>query len=438
MEGSKFPRTSGPRSLADMCISLAVKHIKLISSVDNMPAQYVTQLVRASKDPAQLRAFEQQCDEAGGDIYDLTAEHWQRLIRLNYNSLSMKHNFAPENPKDWHKVFYKYAQMQEEINDSAIALLVNRVGEVRAAKESRRAKILTINDSKIIPSAQRQRANGVSTHWSKQVRPKQTFLGKAKRQATTTAQRFNQTAMGPRTAVPFGKVAKAPPSMVNDVRISKQFDPRTAIVRTPTSKPSTSSSANSRGQTEGEARLLQIKKMASTDKAATILSFDDDGDDMDDLFGDKPQERSKPGVLTIEQIDSIHTTSSSFPKSYRPGLLSAAPGANRTGVIGKSPAKSGPSSTSPPLRSTATSSTPTRGAPNKTPARAALPTLPLSQSSTMSGVSDSILSAAEATAEQVRRESSAQEAELARLAALRKRKAQAPDIFMRRPNKRRA
>ncbi|KAK3995368.1 hypothetical protein QBC44DRAFT_233837 [Cladorrhinum sp. PSN332] len=440
MESIKSPRASGPgpRSLADMCIDIAMKNIKLISGIGNMPSQYVSAILRAVQDPAQLRALEQNSEELGEDIYEQSAKHWQRLIRKNYNGLSMKHNYAPENPRDWHKVFYKYAKMQEEINASSIELLVNRVAEKRAEKESRRAKILTIDATRRlpIPRAQLQRTTGISTHWSNQPRPKQTFLAKAKRQAATTAQRFKQPSIGPRVAVPFGKVAKAPEAMLNDARISKQFDPRTAPVRIPTSKPSTSQGASNREQTEREARLLQIKSKTATTTNATILSFDEDEADMDDLFGDKNQETSQRGFLSIDDLDGMVTFHTTAPKR-RTGLLSAAPGANRTGTTGKSPAKAIPSSASPPLRPTTTQSS-SRATFNKTPTGSLLSAPPPSHSSTISATSSGTMNAAEAAAAVARRESTAQEAELARLAALRKRKAQPADIFMRRPNKKRA
>ncbi|KAK4162150.1 hypothetical protein QBC43DRAFT_322477 [Cladorrhinum sp. PSN259] len=436
----KSPGNSGPgpRSLADMCIALAVSNIRLISGIGNMPSQYVGRIIKAVRDPAQLRALEENSEEIGEDIYEQTAEQWQRLIGKNFVGLSMKHNFVPEEPRHWHKIYSKYARMQEEINAHSIEVLVNRVAEKRAEKESRRAKILTINDTRRlpVPRSQLQRTTGISTHWSNQPRPKQTFLAKAKRQAVTTAQRFKQPSMGPRVAVPFGKVAKAPEAMINDARISKQFDPRTAPVRIQPPKFSAGSSSSNPEHSEREARLLQIKSKTAAAKKATVLSFNEDEDDFDDLFGDKEPDNSRQGVLSVDSLEDIDfsskTVSSNSAAKRRPGLLSAAPGANRTSSISRSPSKPPFSNVSPPLRP-ATMSTFSRTNPNKTSAGSAL-----SQPSAISGASGSTMSAAEAAAAVARRESSAQEAEMARLAALRKRRAQPVDVFMRRPNKKRA
>ncbi|KAK4464885.1 hypothetical protein QBC42DRAFT_262542 [Cladorrhinum samala] len=426
----------GPRSLADMCIQLAVRNIKLISGLGNMPSHYVSIILKAIRDHKQLRALEMDSE----DIYEQSAEVWQRLIDSKFGKLAKEHNFVPEDPRDWHKVYDKYARMQEEIHTAAYEALVSRVNEQRAKDESRRTKILDLKQTRQLPihNSQRQRAAGISTHWSNQPRPKQTFLAKAKREVQSNARRFKLPSAT--TNVPLNRVVRAPAALVNDARVQRQFDPRTTLPTGPISKPAKASTTSDRERAEREARLLQIKSKPAPAKKATVLKFDkdednnfssgnvDDGDDDDDLFGDKDQGSSTRGLLSVDDLEDVDSSPPATTPKRRTGLLSAAPGVNQARRIGKTPIKSLASGTSlPPISNSSSVSAKIASSSNK--ASTAQPQAPGGIISTTATI--------EPAASLARRESAAQEAELARLAAIRKRKAQPANIFMSRPNKRR-
>lgn len=417
-----------------MCIQLAVKNIKLISGLGNMPSHYVGIILKAIRDHKQLRALEIDSE----DIYEQSAEVWQRLIDSKFGKLAKEHNFVPEDPRDWHKVYDKYARMQEEIHAAAYEALVSRVNEQRAKDESRRTKILDLKQTRQLPihNSQRQRAAGISTHWSNQPRPKQTFLAKAKREVQSNARRFKLPSAT--TNVPLNRVIRAPAALLNEARVQRQFDPRTTLPTVLIPKPAKTSSASDRERAEREARLLEIKGKTAPTSKATVLRFDkdednnfrndNDDDDDDDLFGDKDQGSSSRGLLSLDDLEDIDFSPPATTPKRRTGLLSAAPGVNQARRIGKTSTKSLTSSISPPPTSNSSSIIAKIASNNNTPSTTQSP---------ISGGISSTTTVVEPAAALARRESAAQEAELARLAAIRKRKAQPANIFMSRPNKRR-
>jgi elongin-A len=89
-----------------------------------MPSHYTQAILKAVKSPEQLREIELNSND--DDIYDQTAEHWQRFIKLKFSRLSAQHNFGPSNPKSWHKVYEHYRQLDAEEIAASTQLLQQR------------------------------------------------------------------------------------------------------------------------------------------------------------------------------------------------------------------------------------------------------------------------------------------------------------------------
>ena len=92
----------GPRSLVEMCMKVAIENIHLITSLRNMPHQYIHKFLVAVRSAAQLHALEVDSDE---DIYEDTPVHWKRIIAKDFPILSAKYNYVPKDPKSWYKVW---------------------------------------------------------------------------------------------------------------------------------------------------------------------------------------------------------------------------------------------------------------------------------------------------------------------------------------------
>jgi elongin-A len=128
MAAHKFPILSvpgtGPPSLVDICLRKALKYVHLITSLGTMPSHYTQAILKAVKSTEQLREIELNSND--DDIYDQTAEHWQRFIKLKFPRLSAQHNFGPSNPKSWHKVYEHYRQLDAEEIAASTQLLQQR------------------------------------------------------------------------------------------------------------------------------------------------------------------------------------------------------------------------------------------------------------------------------------------------------------------------
>ncbi|KAL2130977.1 hypothetical protein VTI74DRAFT_5699 [Chaetomium olivicolor] len=311
----------GPRPLAELCLKTAIENVHLITSLSNMPTEYISAILRAVKTPTQLRALEENSDE---NIYDETPEHWKRMIKKEFPFLSAQHNYVPKDRRSWHRVYEKYKTLQTQQDAAATEKLMQSLAAQKEKMDSRRSTIISGQESRNLPLPKRR-----TTHWSQKTetpRAKQTFIQKARRQVAVEATRFNLATPTGRLPVTAGQITKAPEAMINEARIKSQVKP--GMIRAPQKRLAPPTADSERERKERETRLLRIKQAAATEPAApaTVLSFSDDEDDggfghnddsnHNDLFGDPKPEKPQP-------------TKASKPVKPRRGLLSAAPGANR-------------------------------------------------------------------------------------------------------------
>ncbi|KAK4199121.1 hypothetical protein QBC40DRAFT_203515 [Triangularia verruculosa] len=348
-------KRNGPRSLIDMCLSTAIRNIKSISSLGDMPAHLLEPVLRAVKTAEQLHTIELETDER---IYDISPAHWKHLIRRDFKTLDAKYGWEPKDPRSWYKVYKKYEAMHNQDIEAATNALMKRMEDVTGQRSSRQAKIISVPDARRLPLhySQRQREGPKPGHWSSQSRPKKTFIAKAKRQVAAETNRLKLSSPASRMPV-RSQITQAPAAMLRDAQVARQFDAAATIANAPIRKASEVAEARERERKDQEKRLLQIKGKGAA-KPANVISFSDDEDDNfpsndnDDLFGDdEPDSPPKRAGLSVEDLEAVvdKVVSPKRPIARPRGLLSAAPGANDRARLAHSPPKSSAGSASPPL-----------------------------------------------------------------------------------------
>ncbi|KAK0617894.1 hypothetical protein B0T17DRAFT_536147 [Bombardia bombarda] len=364
-----------PRSLVEMCIRTAIENVHMITSVENMPPKAIQEILRAVKSAKQLHQIE--INHSDDSIYDESVEHWKRIIKRDFKILSAKHQWVPSNPKSWHKVWEKYKKLETESNARATEALKAAFATQKEQRESRMATIISVSDTKKLPRLPKEgrtynapreayqgmrSSNGTVKHV---VRPKQTFLQKAMREARDDAKRIKLSTPTGKLPVRPGQIVRAPESMLNDRRINNQFDPAATLIKAPRPKPASSGAelSSERERKEKEARLLKIKGLSGSTKTAApsgnAVSFDDDDDDDDEDDDDNDHRRGNgssrnelDNLFDDDQpfhYDSYGSTSPPL-KPRRGGILSAAHGTTkivRVSVDSVSPPALGPTDPEP-------------------------------------------------------------------------------------------
>ncbi|KAM7224466.1 hypothetical protein V8F06_000247 [Rhypophila decipiens] len=360
-----------PRSLAEMCVRVAIVNVNLITGFGDLPVNdNMREILRAVRTAEHLRSIELGTSDP--HIYEETEPIWKRLIQRKFFMLQRENNWAPDKPENWHKVWDRYQQTSDAAQANAIAMLQAAVAANNEKKESNKATIVNASELRGLGAKEPRK----TTHWSAQQpkKPNKTFIQKARNQVRQEVSRFRPANAPRNLPVGLGKVERAPESMINDKRIEQQYNPHKRIataqqvIRAPQSRPSSNpeSLGADRERKEREARLLRIKggsTKGGADKNSppppTILQFDDDDNlasgtsgqndgfddlfgneppspkirsstnprkaksslrDYDDLFGDEPPSpkiklstnsgKAKSSLLDIDSIESLHTESS--------------------------------------------------------------------------------------------------------------------------------
>lgn len=233
------PLARGPRSLVDMCCRVAIENIHLITSLGSLPPEHANKILKAVKSAHQLRQLELNSDY---DIYDVTSEHWQRIIKRDFPFLTAEHNFVPEDRESWHKVWERYKALQDEADSEATEKLKQSFAATQEQRDSRRATIVSVKESlNLKPPRSRSSAS--------QPQGKGNFLQKAKKDLAVESTRFKL----PEATSTASQIQKAPVGMLNEVRIQQQ----PARVRAPRKKvvtPKTKAEPKPRPEAKPEAK----------------------------------------------------------------------------------------------------------------------------------------------------------------------------------------
>ncbi|KAK4151471.1 hypothetical protein C8A00DRAFT_35875 [Chaetomidium leptoderma] len=302
-----LPSMLGPRSLAEICLKVAIDNIHNIKGFGTMAIHYTNALLKAVKLASQLRPLELNSD----DIYDETAVHWQRFIKKEFPQLYLQHQLVPENRESWHKVYDQYQKLHDEQVAADTKLLTQRLAAHNEQKYSRTSTIISCDQSAHMLPSRAKRGYGAP-------REEQTFIKKTERQIRMEKTLFNLRRASDKVRVPAGQIKKAPQAMIEAARIKSQPPRLTQQLPSDTRAPLKSLSELDREQME--ARLRQVKNpaesKAGTTRDPTVLSGDegDDlfGDECDDLFGDL--ESSDDDLFGKPGLKSTATSTSSSSK----------------------------------------------------------------------------------------------------------------------------
>jgi elongin-A len=321
-----------------MCLKLAIDNIRHIISLGDLPRHLTDPLLNAVKTAEQLHTLELNSD----DIYDETPAHWIRIISRDFPTLARRHNYAPQNPKSWHKVYDKYKKLEEEEIAAATEKLSNQLAARTEQKQSRAATIISAEQG---GKLRRTRAQ---PGFFAPRRPKGSFIQETRRQLRVEARRFKLPTPTGQLYVPPGQIKKVPDFMVEDARRRELRNQPvrpppplnwgrgpSAIAQTREGKQAQTASA-ARDREEREARLLKIKNggQSKTGTTGNILSFSDDEDDAgvvdltgdvepddfdeDDLFGDlEPKKKTPSASSSYRKAPSPPTAAKQSAKPRR-------------------------------------------------------------------------------------------------------------------------
>ncbi|KAK4105833.1 hypothetical protein N658DRAFT_135184 [Parathielavia hyrcaniae] len=337
MAAPKFPirslPTTGAPSLVDICLRKALKNISLITSVGNMPFKYTQPLLQAVKTATQLREMELNGDS--DDIYDHTAEHWQRLINVRFRLLVKKHNLAPSDPRSWHEVYELYEDLDAQ--DAAAATELMKQQFSQAQTNTRHSTYISASEAKkVLPGKAGKAKRGFGAP-----REKRTFMVKAREQVRLEASRFNLRTPTGQLPVATGQIKKAPETLVNEARIRSQPLIRPPSKRIAAASPKSDGGSNGArdGNSDGESDGARTfaKRSASDDGTSgepPAKKFRTDGKPgASASFAPAPPAPATEGRTIKLPARPPHF----FNTPRRSKGLSATPGANR--VLRKAPKK---------------------------------------------------------------------------------------------------
>ncbi|KAI0401060.1 hypothetical protein F4802DRAFT_582432 [Xylaria palmicola] len=354
------------KSLVDLCTAVCIRNVKDISDVGSIPYRIARPIINKIDSATQLRRIEVNSPHLESD----TPEHWKRLIAREFPVLSRQNNFAPSNPRSWHKIYARYQRLDAEAKRAAEEQLKNAFREIAHERGQNLSQVVTY-DSKKLPRLPRDvrpqvgiRARGgrrggadqselrfTGGSRTKTNTPK-SLLKRAMREAKEISTRNRLNIPIAATPARPGQIARAPVAMVqekvNSARPLRGIRPPSAPVRT--------QEPTERGR---EARLRKAKEASSAHEGGSYIS---DGDLEDDL--DIESDDGRHVGLEVEDLEALfddsEETSPSKAKPSRSGAASGS-GAARGSVFAR---KMSGSSAAPRARATEAQTT-QKAAPSK-------------------------------------------------------------------------
>ncbi|KAH6853709.1 hypothetical protein B0I37DRAFT_13753 [Chaetomium sp. MPI-CAGE-AT-0009] len=311
----KAPR--GARSLAEMSLKVAIDNVKLIEGLGQLAPQYIDPILSAVKSAEHLHDLELNSD----DIYNETPKHWKRIIKKDFPILSAKHDYAPQNPKSWHKVYGKYKQLDMEQLAAATEKMKQGFAAHSQEKQTRASTIISAE------RGGKLRQPKVRSGWDPPrfgpPRGNQSFISATRAQLRREARCFNRPTASGKLPVRPGQIKKPPPGMIDDHRrmeYRNSIPEPPPLIRAPRPRTTPAATGSADDREKKESRLSQIKNSGQpkAGTAKSVLRFSDDeasgdplsddaelfGDaDDDDLFGDL--EHKKPSASSSRQPRSM-------------------------------------------------------------------------------------------------------------------------------------
>lgn len=283
------------------------------------------------EDPEQLHGIEQRSQQIKGE----DAELWKAFIRRDIPNWKDK-NYIPKNPTKWYEIYCRYKKEHRKVLEKDEEDLKARMAELNKKKATNVSKIVELRKLPKVPRDPRMMANnggvpigrnketGVirrsasTLSWTSGSKTKLTdgrsVLTKARREAKEISQMGKLAKPTHQLKGSVGQVKQAPAGMVNEYRRDRL--PAHAPVKILSKK------RNVPGQFEGslggpsleerEKRLRSLTMSRAQDfgaVAATLVSSDDEEDDLEDLFDEKPKQSNRPTSTTTSRTSLSQSSS---------------------------------------------------------------------------------------------------------------------------------
>lgn len=288
------------KTLVDLCTAVCIKHLREIYDVGDAPYSVLRPILMKVNSAAQLHELESKSPH----IQEDDAECWKRLIDRDFHHQVEKHNFVPENPAAWGKIYDKYQKIDAAEKEAAAEKLRRSLKDIKRDKKANGSSLVNYDEKFLgrLPGRRRsitRREDGTITT-SKPggggSRPKLTsgekFMKKTKRELSN---RTTQLAM-PTGQLPVkpGQITRAPPRMGMSERFLAK--PLGLVSRI---QPPENHAKNSWDRALKKRRLLKAKDEALA-QGANVIS--DDALDESDWASDASS--SREGVLDADDLEA--------------------------------------------------------------------------------------------------------------------------------------
>ncbi|KAI1123358.1 hypothetical protein F5Y10DRAFT_251951 [Nemania abortiva] len=347
------------KSLVELCTAVCLRNIKDIDNMGDIPCTLVRPMLLKIDNVAQLRQIELNSPHLEAE----TVECWKRFIERDFPVLYGRHQYAPSNPRSWHKIYNKYLKEDREAKRKAEEKLKNAFKEIKKEKDENVSRVVNY-DSRKLPGLPRDRAQRGFRAKGSRFGPDQSelrftggsrtktntpknLLKRVMREAKEISKKNQLNTQAGAAQVRPRQIIRAPAGMVQE-KINNAR-PLTGI-RPPTRQ--LTSSAQSREMEDREARLRKAKE-TNRPKGGSYI----DDDDLDDL-----DIEGEDGPIGLD-IDDLEALDDEPEPSYRPRPSDSGSGSARGSVFAR---KMGSSSALP---STSRVHTETQTKPKPTPLR---------------------------------------------------------------------
>ncbi|KAF8441908.1 RNA polymerase II transcription factor SIII subunit A-domain-containing protein [Terfezia claveryi] len=127
----------GAPSLFQLATKILIRRVNEIESVGPLLFPHVEPILRSVKYASQLRLIEQNSPQVAGKLPEL----WKAFIARDFGANPEK--YAPENSKNWHKIYAKHGREFDDATSSAANKLKDQLSALSAQKAKLRPTELT-------------------------------------------------------------------------------------------------------------------------------------------------------------------------------------------------------------------------------------------------------------------------------------------------------
>ncbi|KAL3419213.1 RNA polymerase ii transcription factor siii subunit [Phlyctema vagabunda] len=340
--------------LIDSCIKACIRNVRLLTDVGDFEYRTIRPVLKCVSSAKQLHKIEVNSPQIQGE----DAELWRAFIARDVPGWRKK-NYVPKNPRKWYEVYLRYIKEQQIELERDQEMLRASMQGLKKEKETHVSRVVDLKTLPKMPRDPRMIANnggvplkGKGVGFKKQAPSALTWnagsktkltdgksvLTRARREAKEISQRSKLITPTSQLGGRLGQVKQAPAGMVKEYRTAAQ-PPVKILSRKRGSNFTGGISGPSLEDREARLRAAMAgNKQDNSGARATYVGSSDDGDefdDDDDLFSERPPQRSQAGPAP---------RNASYAPSTRPSQSAPKPSDVISSMISKpKPATSRPS-----------------------------------------------------------------------------------------------